>query len=222
MSKSLTISGTLVDCDSNPVSNGYVKINFEGGYNAIFVEEDGTFNQTISICSASEVSLTGIDIDNLLQSETATYNVEGLSELDAGTLTACDELEEFFTYTIDDGSVHVLNDISMEIATDSMGGVSAFYIFGLVDSSGMNTGSSTLGVEAGDVGVYNPIYMQLWDNNSPNGNGAFCQGGCDSVTVTITAFGDIDEPIIGSFDGTLESGGGMVSVSGSFKVIRRF
>lgn len=214
----LTVTGNLEDCDNNPVSNGYVKVSYEGGFTTVSVEEDGTFSQTISICSATEVDITGIDIDNQLQSETMTYNVEGVSDLDVGTLTACDELEEFFTFTIDGGDPILHTEVEAELV-DSMGGTTGvLFISARVDSTGSGDGSF-ISVNADDVGDYTPQYMFLSDGSNPNGNGIACQL-CDDMTVSITALGDVGELIIGTFDGTIDSGSDTFAVSGSFKVIR--
>ncbi len=212
--KSVEITGSLVDCDSNPVTNGYIRIQVEGIVVYLTPETDGSVNAVVPTCDADELTAAGFDVENLKISPAQTYTITGLSVLDLGVLTACDVLEEYIEYTIDGASVVVIEpDASIQ----------GNY---LTISSGGNSPDSTffyMSLDQMGPGTYNPqsVEASSFDPISGNLKFGYCQG-CMNMQVTLTAVGNVGEPIIGTFTGTLDSNPSNpdVPLSGSFKVIR--
>ena len=70
---SMTVTGTLVDCDNNPVTNGYARIKL--GWNEHYAyTTDGTINYTFTHCGTStDVEIIVVDLDDLTQSDPATF-----------------------------------------------------------------------------------------------------------------------------------------------------
>jgi uncharacterized protein (TIGR02145 family) len=82
------ISGTVVNCQNQPVASGYVKI----GYQVFLTTEAGLF--TIQTCSVGEYVIRGYDTsiaDSIYASVFFTVEV-GMQGVDAGLLQACQEI----------------------------------------------------------------------------------------------------------------------------------
>lgn len=94
-------SGRLVDCDDNPITNGYVRGKFNGYWFNFFVDDtNGTFNQTYTFCDlTSDMEIQGYDLDNNLQTDELTYPIA--ESVVVGDIKACDQLDEYIRYTLD-------------------------------------------------------------------------------------------------------------------------
>ncbi|MCF8238681.1 MAG: carboxypeptidase-like regulatory domain-containing protein [Saprospiraceae bacterium] len=213
--KAIAVTGTLVDCDDNPVSDGYIKIQVEGKTVLLPTAADGTVDAVVSTCDADELTATGYDVANLKVSPSQTYTITGLNEVALGTLAACDVLEEYIHYTLDGVST---------LATDPGAGIQGNF---LTINGGNNSQDSTYYYMTLDQilpGTYNPTTLSALSFDSGSGIYYFgsCQG-CMDMQVTLTTVGNIGEPIIGTFTGTLNGNPGnpmVVPLTGSFKVIR--
>lgn len=88
----ITISGTLIDCDGNPISNGQIIIT--GGFinQQATVNSDGTFTATTTTCGNNEVSITGIDYDNTTIGASQIFTVS--SNMNVGDLVVCGTLTD--------------------------------------------------------------------------------------------------------------------------------
>ncbi|MBR9922129.1 MAG: hypothetical protein GYB31_14920 [Bacteroidetes bacterium] len=83
------VSGNVVDCDANPVSNGLVSItNSAGTLTVLRTLPNGNFNSLIGTCQGSSIDVYAIDIDEQLQSDIQTFSVADV--MDLGTIDACD------------------------------------------------------------------------------------------------------------------------------------
>ena len=87
----LTISGTIVDCNLNSVSNGYVIVS-DGNTNNHIIDADsnGSFNSTLVWCNMSSVTVVSYDSDNAKISE--ALNLNYMETLSTGDLITCDDL----------------------------------------------------------------------------------------------------------------------------------
>ena len=214
--ESLTLTGNLLDCDNNPIANGYLKVIHGNSFSLIYPDNSGAITGSILTCNVTDIEVIGYDLDALKQSPPAMYNISGLLDLDIGTINACEDLSEFMQFEID-GVSFLLPDPSV---TEELGNVSI---------SATNPDDSTqvfISLQTpGTTGVFNPDYANF-TGITPIGvfYFAYCQG-CPDFEVTITAFGNVGEIVQGSFTGTMPGdpnggGGGTVSVSGTFKAIR--
>ncbi len=95
-----TITGTLLDCNSNPITNGYVFLTL--GNNSYFpiVNTNGQFNINVGSCTNSTVTLEGFDLGALQSSGSMTYTVTN-PITNVGSILTCAAPSEYITYTID-------------------------------------------------------------------------------------------------------------------------
>lgn len=99
-----TISGTLINCNDEPVTNGYVSINYANQNRIIFLDEEGSFSEAFPECVDDFVRITAIDLDELKSSAIQTAILDSDIELDV--FKACDELQGEFSITL--GGVSIL------------------------------------------------------------------------------------------------------------------
>jgi hypothetical protein len=86
----VTISGSVVDCNDQPVVNGYVQVYDNGFYNRTNIV-NGTFSFTGIACTNNPVSYVAIDQNTNQQSIPQTVSLTpGVNDL--GTLSACGTL----------------------------------------------------------------------------------------------------------------------------------
>ncbi len=210
----ITISGTLLDCDGNAVSDGYVAINFNGLSEYLSTESDGTFQSTIDICNdAGVITATGYNFEDLQQSNPSQYTIDGQSSIDVGTLTTCDDLESYFYYQIE-GVVYTMETAFAQTAADSISGTDTYiYLSGNTPSIPFTTigVNNTMG-----PGTYNPEYTIFFTASNLT---ATCTDNCPDFTITFQELGyDSGASVKATFSGTMESDNGTtVEVSGGFK-----
>lgn len=148
--KQINVKGKLIDCDGNPVTNGYVRGVAGKQFFSVFVDDtDGSFEYLFTTCDATaNIELRGVDLNNQLQTEELTYSTD--NDIDLGDITACDQLEYYITYTLDgddyfipdprggpeggntyvSASLDSLTSIFFAINTDSGTGTYEFATFG--------------------------------------------------------------------------------------------
>jgi len=198
-----TISGTIVDCGGNPISNGMVRIPLVGN-NVIYLYTDpsGSFNSVINICSLSTINVTVYDLDNSTQS--ATMPIPTGSTINLGTINTCNQIDEYIKYTIDGTQYDII-----ELGQDE---VSSYYY---PDTTGI-------------TGYHNPDNINLKIGNAVLGNNSCSIYGVNqyqiqfpaTINMNITTLGTVPGAYIeGTFNGTFtEAGGGSIhTISGSFR-----
>lgn len=215
--KAIEVTGSLADCDGNPVTNGYVKIEVGGYYLLLPIATDGSVNGAVTTCDADLLIATGYDITNLKSSQAQTYTITGKTSLDLGKIEVCDDLAEYILFSVDG------------IPTLAVFPTSGLQGQFLSINSGANTPDSSylnINLNATGPGTYTPTSMEASSYDPANGGTfavGYCQG-CPDMEVTITSFGNVGELIIGSFSGMM--GGNpsnpQIPVTGTFKVIRDF
>ncbi len=207
-----TIEGELVDCFGDPVQNGIATFQFDG--KTIYEYTNGDpFSVLISSCDATtDISVFGIDLDALLESDPVTVSVGGIQNV--GQISVCDQQVQNYIRIDVDGEERIYTPAS--IFPDSIGSTGiSFYD----QTNQSNIYLSFLGNDVGDFGGGNGNFIEVISD----GNWSFSGGFFD--TFNVTEFGDIGEPIIGNFSGTLNNGATQPpvssSVSGDFHIIRQ-
>jgi len=98
-----TISGTITDCNNNPVTNGDILMSSSWGFHRYAVTNTGAFSYSVILCNSNPVPITFIAEDQAAQQQSALYNtsiVVGLNNI--GNLQACNiSNAEFINYSID-------------------------------------------------------------------------------------------------------------------------
>ncbi len=212
-SSTISINGTLVDCDNNPVSNGYLYVEYGAGSSILQIDANGVFNNTISLCSATEITLTGFDFDNLTESTEQSIDVTS-NDIEVGNVQACTDLTEYLNYTIDGFSFSLPDPMATYV------GNTTFEISGIISN---DFAVSFIGDESvSDPGAldFHNVYMIANDNFSYS---LSCEGtfDCNTLDFDITPVGEVGEFMIGTMEGTLTDWSDSLSyeVSADFKVL---
>ena len=212
----VSIWGTLVDCDENPVTEGYVKISAGSAESILFVDNSGAFSGIIQVCSPTEFDLIGVDLENLVQSETNSYPVA--PEVPVGNIQACDiELTEYIQFILDGESYLFTENLFLG---DSLPGESFFMSASVSNQSNW----FGFGVNGAEVGTFPSNQFYLWVSN---GNGTGTQVSAQNpevISVQVTEYSSVPGELVrGTFQGDfIDTQGGSHSVDGVFKVVRDF
>jgi len=91
---SVTISGTLTDCDNNPVANGYVLLSYqENKFNQVLLaNENGQYQLNFENCNTEDVLLKGFDAGSGLTSANLAVQGNGIYDLSTCATTFQGEL----------------------------------------------------------------------------------------------------------------------------------
>ena len=209
----MKVTGTLVDCDNNPVTNGYAKIKL-GLEDYYAYTTDGTIDYTFTHCgTATEVEIVAVDLDDVTQSDVVSYTVA--STIDIGEVQACITLAEYVTYEFD-GITYTLTKAVSITKSDTIGMADQQNIYGFSINNQYYMYLTTLGNEVGNFTDGNLSVSGL--PTSPDGSLG------SGISVTFSQFSDVvGETCIGTFTGDLTlSSGETLPIAGSFKAIRDF
>lgn len=108
----VNVSGTLLDCDGEPVSSGYGVIRGDGIVSSSFLTlSDGTFEGTLLNCGLTELEFFGVDLDANLRSESTYFDAS--ANVDLGTINVCGEpIVESLVFNYGP-NVHVVDNLSL-------------------------------------------------------------------------------------------------------------
>lgn len=213
----VTISGTVTDCNSAPVTNGYVQTYDNGFYNRINIT-NGSFSFTGLACTNTAVQVVAVNKtanqQNMPQELTL---VPGINNL--GALVACGtSTVGMITYSINNGATTTLTE-----PTDTLGG----YFFadnnGVTNIVRLNTSqgpSPTLNFAFTGAGVTGDAHTitEIFATSFPGGR-AWAPA---PLKVNITEFGKPGGFIAGNFSGLMLgfSDNSIQNVSFTFRVRR--
>lgn len=209
------ISGTVTDCNTNAVTNGYIIILINGYYTYYPVSNTGTFNFPFSLCTNSTaVTLIAEDLTALQQSSPVNVNLVPGSNV-IGNLQACNNsIAEFLNYSING------TNYSYTAPADS---VTYF------------TDQQTVYVEANKIGTLNAADLRFAAPgiglNSSQLLGSFTAPQMQNtiipnpISVHITEYGAVGQFVSGNFTGTFvyfQSPNTVYNVTCNFRVRRTF
>ena len=201
----LNVTGSMVDCDNNPVTNGYAKIKV-GYYSFYAYTIDGTIDFAFIHCGTltGDVEVTFYDLNGATKSEPITYPIS--DNIVLGEVQACITLDEYITYEYAGITYTMTEYISIN---DTLGnGVQ--YISG---SSG-NQVYTNLSIDANAVGTFSGGNINIWANQTSLTG--------DGIEVTFSQYSEVDGEVCeGTFTGELtDPAGGTSTITGSFKAKR--
>ena len=207
---SINLTGTLVDCDNNPVINGYAKIKI-GWYEYYAYTTDGTIDYTFTHCgTATAVEITAVDLTTFTQSDVATFTIS--NTVDFGEIGACISLAEYIIFEMDGTTYTLTENVSL---FDSLGtGAGYNYLWG----GSPNQEYFSLETIISGAGTFDAVsyYVSLGNNFAFSGN--------DGLTITFTQYdGAIGSTNSGTIQGTVTSPqSGAIPITGTWKAIREF
>ncbi len=196
--QTFNVSGQIVDCNQQPVTNGYAKIVCNGVTNYAYTDAQGDFMFAFPcVLSPANLTITGYNLSLALQTTPVVFN-NASSPLATGALEACDNLTEYIQYTIDGQDYLDTNPLgSYDPPTTAIYGGSTNIYFGFANN--------------GQTGTFPMSHFYASQDTTSNTN----------VSTTLTQFGNVGDPIIGTFGGSFQDiSGGNHTVSGSYRVIR--
>jgi hypothetical protein len=219
-----TVTGIFNTCNGDPVSDGYVQLTYA---NETFIDlvSDGNFEVNLLRCEDNNTfSIKGTDYVNIQTTDSINYTFT-TPITNIGTISACNSINEFIEYTIDDGeSVLIFENIyasfypeggpntngpSIDISASSNGQNTCFYLFSVLNEDDYLGTYDTLDwTEPNDTGFFigECINMSNTDNN---------------VIYNLTSAGDVDEYIDINFNGSyLDYNGQPHTITGVVHVLR--
>tara|TARA_B100000768_G_scaffold181989_1_gene208099 strand:+ start:1324 stop:3156 length:1833 start_codon:yes stop_codon:yes gene_type:complete len=219
-----TITGVFNTCNGDAIVNGYVEGRIEGGIAFYSLVTDGMFEINVLNCNENaSISITGYDYDTLQSTGEINYTLTS-PETNLGTLSACNSIEEFIQYSIDNGeTLYFFDNINVTFGPDenppslnvygsSDGNAQyCFYLYGLLDTTYPN---------------YEGLYSNIdWGSTAAGFNLNECQSISNDnnfIEYNLSSFGSaIGEYIDLNFGGAYEDFEGVThTISGSIHVKR--
>lgn len=198
---SATVTGTVVDCSNNPVSNGNIIVHEGWQYTRYPLNADGTFSFSRMLCSGTgTVMLIPEDIANAVQgdpvSQTLTTGANAV-----GTLQACGvSITEFLTWAVDGGATTTLAPPADSLGQYGSGSTNSFFISGSANIGGPSTTSLSFGVDATGIAVGTTQVLQnIYASQILSQNISITT----NPVVNITEYGPVGGFIAGNFNATV-------------------
>ena len=216
----LTFQGVLLNCNNQPVTNGYVIVNF--GYETRYVATDATgkFSSIYFLCSPTFPTSTvvGVDNDSQQQGDPATVNVS-FPLTDAGTINACGtSVNEYINYTLDGTDYTIDNNNTSDPNRDSL--INGYLLNGVftsingLDSQTGNSISFTV-ADANATGTYPLHSLAARSNDSAVLTQPF--------NITLTKYPAVaGEFFEGNFSGSYIQGTSSHTISATFRARRNY
>ncbi len=231
LNDAVELTGTVVNCDGDIVTNGFVSVTYGEYYGYEYYVTDGTFSFSFLTCGEEEtVTIVAGDLDGLTYTDPAeTYTFT--ESIDVGEIAACGEvIDEFFTIEIDGGDSFTFYDVS-----GTFGGPDSSWIQASDFGQTQFENNVYIGLgDINDVGTYDGLIVN-WSYMSfmtMSGNSYIMECGnepgvnnCGYEEIVITEFGAVGEKVIGTFSGEttwFDNTGNTITApfSGSFKFDR--
>jgi hypothetical protein len=211
----LNLSGTVVDCSNNPVTNGYVNIYVDNlTYRAAVA--NGNFSMAIHRCYSAATTAQFIAVDNSgSQQGSMTSQSVTKGDVNVGVLSACGVSSTEFINMIFNGTTYSFSN-PPDVFTYNSGVI--------VRASGTSPVSKRVdltfsGGAINGTGSFTPTWFTLNYGNFNGGSAAYAQ---TPAVLNVTAFGPVNGFITGTFGGTIADSTSMqvYPLSGSFKIKR--
>jgi hypothetical protein len=209
---SSNVMGTLVKCDNSNVTNGYVLLNRFGNYSLSPVTNGAFSFNEIYIPEDTAFTLKGFDIENLQQTDSINYNFT-TPITTIGNLQACNAIDEFISYKIDnEPTVFLLQNL---YGGANLSGTPAVISVSVPASSGVNFliwGATVL------PGIYSTDYFYIQEYQY---FGYIGPNTINTIRFNLNQVGAVGEYIDMTFSGTYQdSNGSNHTLTGVAHVIR--
>ena len=208
--------GSLIDCDQEPISSGYILIQSNNRYYHVFGNSSGAFDNQVLLCNSDSITITAFDYENLKMSEPIQVSTSQ-SNFNLGLINVCEDLEEYFTYTVQSSS-DSNNYFTDQINIQNLGGIDEF----IITSKELSTNDSNLFTfTASTTGATIAEYITSFQTETED---LFLCLPCGDLNIHISHYADaINEFMVGTFSGKIiNNDQEEFNVSGSFKVLREF
>ena len=221
-----TITGVFNNCDGDAIVNGYVEGRIEDGQWFYSLVTDGTYEINVLSCNENaSISITGYDYDTLQTTSEINYTLTS-PETDLGTLSACNSVEEFIQFSIDDGEVEqILSNVNCSTYQSDFSGLYVLEIGGSNQNTCIYLSGALNDNYENFEGAYE--YEDVWSNNTPTAGMAFVE--CQDISYennqiifNLTSYGNtVGEYIDINFGGDYEDNQGVAhTITGVIHVKR--
>ncbi len=195
------VTGRVVNCSGNAVTNGFVIINYGQRIYSSIVNSNGEFSLTITACNATDTACQIIAVDNnaQLQSSSITVRLPNAT-INIGNISACGNTPttQFMTYSFDNRPPVTFTEA---------------WSFSRIEGT-KNVGDTSITVIMTDSGAGPGLFINFKDNNSINGpsplvyvhfNESFTQHvPAQPINVMLTSYASqVGEFYSGSFSGDI-------------------
>ena len=162
----LTYTGTLLNCNNQPVTHGYVTINYDYSTRYIATDKDGKFTTTYISCSNPLTTSQVLGIDQDTQQQGLATTVAVTSPLtNAGTIIACGtSSEQYINYTLDGTDYSILSSANDSLTAYVTVNIGRNTIYGFSHSNPNN--ALNFEVTADATGTFPVNYMAVQNNDS--------------------------------------------------------
>ena len=190
------VTGTVLDCNGNALTNGWVTLTLGNQFSYYYLEDDNVISTSLFNCDgATELDVVGVNLDDLEESDVLTYPVAPV--IDLGAIDACGNvLDEFLHFTVN-GETRTFIIAS---AGDSLS-ASVFSAWepGTNEQFTMELTVNTPGTYDGSVVGF--IYSNVEFPTQGYLQQECGQLDCGMIEVIITEYGLVGEKIKGTFSG---------------------
>ena len=216
-----TVTGVFNTCSGDPVSEGYVFLN-SASYQTSEYVSNGNFEINFLRCNDDDDTfyLQGFDYVNLQETDSIAYTYT-TPVTNIGALAACNTINEFINYTIDDNEHVFIADLfqaNFQASNPNYNNAptlgiapfdTCFYLFGKLNPSPYI--GSYGNYEWNDINATGINLSECLDMTNVNNN----------ITYNLTTLGDVGEYIDINFSGSYEDFAGAThTITGIIHVIR--
>ena len=207
---SRSIELTLHDCFDNPLTDGYVITRSGWSPELLIPDADGKVTGQIAGCGQPEIFMKGYDPIRIAESADIPVAISN-DPLNYGILKICGQLTEYIQYSIDGGLLNQQSEAEVFLVNNSFLHV---YSFDLVSRQKYSFFADI--ISEGSV-LPNKVEIVGFDEDS-NLQYATCDNGqqitaCDTE-LTISAFGNVGEWIVGELGGEISDGRDSIDPAG--------
>lgn len=209
--KGIPISGRILDCNSNPLSNAYINLSYKSNAwtRVLPADINGQFSNYIIPCIGEEIHYKAVDINNQKESPFFSIVYNGQNELILGDIASCDTLKNTIIAYIN-GKLEVFQETSAQIIGQNL------YIIGLTNTAdsmniSINLPNTLTGIEQNPVRADVNLLLSNY----------YCSP-CAELFCKVDELGTVGNQVRGSFRGTIRNWvtNQNVSLNGVFSVLR--
>ncbi len=210
-----SISGTAVNCDGDPVTNGYAKIKLNDvNYYTVMDAATGTFDLAVINCNESDATVTALDVAAVKQSLPLTFAYAPI--INAGTITVCEAINEFIDIEVTGYAEHVVLLLPTVNIQTTHNNISA------ADSTQTGFRYFYAGFDGSAPGTYTTQSFELAFELP--GTNTYVYRGNSTLTVEVTYYGGPGDYVLGNISGTVSTGPNNGNIeypfTGTFSVLR--
>jgi hypothetical protein len=216
---SAQLSGSLVNCDGNPVGMGMIQISWPQGYQYLLANTDGTFSQSFTYCDATEFQIYIVDMNS---GQTLSLTEDAEPNIALGELTVCEGLhDEYISLNFNGEEFFYPAPVQFlqqgRPVFRSQGSMHSIQL--TVESAGVGT------YENEEASIVYYAYFETQDIPLFYQGGSCSIGECGNFSISISQYGAVGSYIEGTFTGELDMNTSVntypnAPVSGSFRVLR--